>query len=157
MFYVKLQEAKGELLDLEDEQKELDQAYINAYEKDVWVHDLIADLHKKRMTSVRKRIAKWKRWIKVHEKRFDDSFQEKIEDAHRVPILDVHEFRKLYQSSKRSKALCPLHQEKTPSFTIYHTTNSWYCFGCGKGGSVVHLIKELHGFNFKEAVNFLVV
>ena len=32
--------------------------------------------------------------------------------------------------------LCPFHNEKTPSFTVYPETQSYYCFGCGNGGDV---------------------
>lgn len=37
------------------------------------------------------------------------------------------------------RACCPLHDEDTPSFRYYEDTNSFYCFGCGKGGDVVNL------------------
>lgn len=37
------------------------------------------------------------------------------------------------------RACCPLHDEDTPSFRYYESTNSFYCFGCTKGGDVVHL------------------
>lgn len=37
------------------------------------------------------------------------------------------------------RACCPLHDEDTPSFRYYEDTNSFYCFGCQKGGDVVNL------------------
>lgn len=36
-------------------------------------------------------------------------------------------------------ACCPLHDEDTPSFRYYEETNSFYCFGCRKGGDVINL------------------
>ncbi|MCL1884734.1 MAG: CHC2 zinc finger domain-containing protein [Defluviitaleaceae bacterium] len=36
-----------------------------------------------------------------------------------------------------NKVLCPFHNEKTPSFIVYPKSNSWHCFGCGVGGSVI--------------------
>lgn len=51
--------------------------------------------------------------------------------------------------------LCPFHKEKNPSFHIYTETNSFYCFGCGKGGNVINFIRILHGYSFPEAVNHL--
>lgn len=37
------------------------------------------------------------------------------------------------------RACCPLHDEDTPSFRYYEDTNSFYCFGCQKGGDVIYL------------------
>ena len=36
--------------------------------------------------------------------------------------------------------LCPLHEEKTPSFTVNEDTQEWFCHGCNKGGSVVEFL-----------------
>lgn len=58
-------------------------------------------------------------------------------------------------------ACCPLHDEDTPSFRYYEDTNSFYCFGCGKGGSVVHLFRLFYNrmrdtsITHRDAVEFL--
>jgi DNA primase len=62
---------------------------------------------------------------------------------------------KLQHTGKRAKGNCPFHKEKTGSFTIYTDQNSWYCFGCAEGGSVVDYIMKLLGLNFLQAVKFL--
>lgn len=50
------------------------------------------------------------------------------------------------------KALCPFHNEKTPSLTIFPETNSWYCFGaCAEGGDAVDFVQKHEGIGFKEA------
>lgn len=36
--------------------------------------------------------------------------------------------------------LCPLHEEKTPSFTVNESTQEWFCHGCNQGGSVVEFL-----------------
>lgn len=46
------------------------------------------------------------------------------------------------------RACCPLHDEDTPSFRYYEATNSFYCFGCQKGGDVI----QLHRY-FAEKMN----
>src|SRR5215211_4248019 len=48
---------------------------------------------------------------------------------------------------------CPLpnHNERTPSFTVYTETNSWYCFGCLEGGDVVELYRLAEGYDRREA------
>ena len=51
----------------------------------------------------------------------------------------------------RNKALCPLHNEKSPSFTVYPKTNSWHCFGCGAGGSVIDFAMAFYGLDAIDA------
>lgn len=51
--------------------------------------------------------------------------------------------------------LCPFHSEKTPSFTVYPENQSFYCFGCGAGGSVINFIMKIENLDYVEAVRFL--
>ena len=51
--------------------------------------------------------------------------------------------------------LCPFHSEKTPSFTIYPDSGSYYCFGCGAGGDVITFIMQIENLDYMEAVRFL--
>lgn len=51
--------------------------------------------------------------------------------------------------------LCPFHGEKTPSFTVYSETRSWYCFGCHKGGDVIQWVQQYKGLDFKESCRYL--
>lgn len=64
-----------------------------------------------------------------------------------------------YVSLKRAgttlKGLCPFHSEKSPSFTVYPGDNSFYCFGCGKGGDAISFIKEIEHLDYPDAVEFL--
>ncbi len=53
------------------------------------------------------------------------------------------------------KANCPFHMEKTPSFMVYKNTQSYYCFGCGKGGDVITFIMEKENLGYMEAVRLL--
>lgn len=54
------------------------------------------------------------------------------------------------------KALCPFHNEATPSFVVYPETQSWYCYGsCGKGGDVIEFVKLWHKISYKEALKEL--
>ena len=57
--------------------------------------------------------------------------------------------------SARFKALCPFHQEKTPSFSLEAGRGLYYCFGCNKGGDVISLVMELENLTFVEAVERL--
>lgn len=51
--------------------------------------------------------------------------------------------------------LCPFHNEKTPSFTVYPETQSFYCFGCGVGGDAVGFIKRIENLDYLDAVKSL--
>lgn len=61
----------------------------------------------------------------------------------------------LKRSGRISKGLCPFHSEKTPSFTVYGDTSSFYCFGCQTGGDVVTFISKIENLDYVEAVKFL--
>lgn len=51
--------------------------------------------------------------------------------------------------------LCPFHNEKTPSFTLYPENGSYYCFGCGAGGDVITFIRSIENLDYMEAIRFL--
>ena len=53
------------------------------------------------------------------------------------------------------KALCPFHQEKTPSFNVSPQRQSFHCFGCGAGGSVFRFVMEYEHLDFPSAVKKL--
>lgn len=53
------------------------------------------------------------------------------------------------------KAKCPFHNEKTPSFFVSNERNSYYCFGCGKGGDIFNFVEEFEGLDFKGALKLL--
>ena len=64
-----------------------------------------------------------------------------------------------YVSLKRAgsnlKGLCPFHSEKSPSFTVYPSDNSFYCFGCGAGGDAITFIRKRENLDYPDAVEFL--
>jgi DNA primase len=53
------------------------------------------------------------------------------------------------------KALCPFHQEKTPSFTVSPQRQTFHCFGCGAGGSVFRFVMDYEHIDFPVAVHKL--
>src|SRR6266850_2528052 len=52
-------------------------------------------------------------------------------------------------------ACCPFHKEKTPSFSVNPTKDIFYCFGCGKGGSVYNFVMEMDHIVFPEAIKLI--
>ncbi len=55
----------------------------------------------------------------------------------------------------RYKALCPFHNEKTPSFVINDNTQSFYCFGCSESGDVFSFLQKNDGYNFIDSIKYI--
>ncbi|QQG52731.1 MAG: DNA primase [Candidatus Falkowbacteria bacterium] len=53
------------------------------------------------------------------------------------------------------QAVCPFHNEKTPSFVISPDKQIWHCFGCGRGGDVLSFVMEKENMSFIEALRML--
>ena len=53
------------------------------------------------------------------------------------------------------KALCPFHNEKTPSFTVSIEKQIFYCFGCQTGGNVISFVQKHEGKSFIETIEWL--
>lgn len=71
-------------------------------------------------------------------------------------IVDVvGEFVSLRRAGTNFKGLCPFHNEKTPSFVVSPAKQLCKCFGCGKGGNVVHFLMELEQLSYPEAIKWL--
>lgn len=74
--------------------------------------------------------------------------------------LDIVQYIQRYVPLKKAgrtfKACCPFHSEKTPSFVVNDTTQSWRCFGaCAEGGDIFSFAMKYHGWSFTEAVDEL--
>ena len=67
----------------------------------------------------------------------------------------VRSYVPLKRAGRTAKALCPFHSEKTPSFVVYPENQSFYCFGCGKGGDVIRFVMEAEHLDYPEAIRFL--
>jgi len=61
----------------------------------------------------------------------------------------------LKRAGSNVKGLCPFHSEKTPSFTVYPSSQSFYCFGCGAGGDVITFTMKYHSLDYAGAVEYL--
>ena len=74
----------------------------------------------------------------------------------RLSIADVvGSYLKLERSGASLKAKCPFHNEKTPSFFVSPARNSFYCFGCNKGGDIFSFVQEFEGLDFVGALRVL--
>lgn len=79
-----------------------------------------------------------------------------LELKERNPIEDVvSSYINIKKGGRNPKGLCPFHNEKTPSFTLYPENGSFYCFGCGTGGDVIRFIRLIENLDYIDAVKFL--
>ena len=78
------------------------------------------------------------------------------EILYRSDITDViGSYVSLKRAGSNMSGLCPFHSEKSPSFTVFPATKSFYCFGCGAGGDVITFIKKAENLDYPSAVEFL--
>lgn len=74
----------------------------------------------------------------------------------KVNIVDVvSQYVKLRKAGKDFMGLCPFHREKTPSFTVSHEKQIFYCFGCREGGNAISFIMKYENLTFVEALEHL--
>ncbi len=74
----------------------------------------------------------------------------------RCPIEEtISRYVTLKPNGSRFVGLCPFHSEKTPSFTVFSDTQSFYCFGCGAGGDVITFVMREESLEYPEAVKLL--
>ncbi len=74
----------------------------------------------------------------------------------RLPIADIiSSYIKLDRAGANLKGKCPFHNEKTPSFLVSPSRNSYYCFGCNAKGDIFTFVQEFEKMTFKEALVLL--
>ncbi|MBQ9066883.1 MAG: DNA primase [Clostridia bacterium] len=74
----------------------------------------------------------------------------------RVDIVDfVSDYVTLKKAGRLQKGLCPFHSEKTPSFVVYPENQSFYCYGCGKGGDIITFARDIENLDYVDAVKLL--
>ena len=83
-----------------------------------------------------------------------DSFIEELRYRSDIESV-IGGYVRLKRRGKNLLGLCPFHNEKTPSFTVYPENQSFYCFGCGTGGDVITFIRKAENLDYIEAVKLL--
>jgi 5S rRNA maturation endonuclease (ribonuclease M5)/archaellum biogenesis ATPase FlaH len=80
-----------------------------------------------------------------------------IENLNIVEMIEREAGVKIPSRGDPALINCPLpdHNDQNPSFAIYRRTNSWYCYGCNRGGNVFTFLKHFHDFSVRDTFYFL--
>ncbi len=80
----------------------------------------------------------------------------KAEILERIDIGDyISRYVPLKHAGSVLSGSCPFHNERTPSFTVFQNTKTYYCFGCGAGGDVISFAMAINGLDYVEALKLL--
>ena len=79
---------------------------------------------------------------------------EQIKDANDI-VEVLSDYLQVKKSGSNYKAICPFHQEKTPSFMISPAKQIFHCFGCHAGGNVFTFLQKVENISFIESVKIL--
>lgn len=80
--------------------------------------------------------------------------REKVREATNIVDL-IASVTTVKRSGRNQMAICPFHQEKTPSMSIDAARGLYYCHGCHAKGDVFTFVQESEGLNFHEALEYL--
>ncbi len=83
-----------------------------------------------------------------------ESFLQELKERSDIEQM-VSSYVHLKRSGRRLVGLCPFHSEKSPSFTVFPDSQSFYCFGCGAGGDVITFLMKAENLEYLEAVKLL--
>lgn len=83
----------------------------------------------------------------------EESIQQVIAACDIVELIG--EYFPLKRAGTSYKARCPFHNERTPSFHVNPSRNTYHCFGCGKGGNAIGFVMEYENLSFVETVRKL--
>ncbi len=86
--------------------------------------------------------------------RLSEDFLRELREKNEISEV-IGSYVNLRQRGSTMNGLCPFHNEKTPSFTVYLETQSYYCFGCGAGGDVITFVRNMDNLGYIDAVKAL--
>ena len=85
---------------------------------------------------------------------YEDSIIDEVRSRNDI-VQIIGTYVKLKRAGSNYQGLCPFHSEKTPSFSVSPSRQTYKCFGCGKGGNVFTFLMEYENLSFPEALRNL--
>lgn len=144
-------ELKAEVMVLSAQLDEIKELSAGCPDNEDFLYDLTIEYLNKKIKELNRRIRTYQfrndalMGKEITSKSYD------LEAIKQVPIEQIMPSRPIFHSPNREKYICPLHTEKTASFTVYKDTNSWYCWGCNSFGDVIDLYMRLNNCDFQTA------
>lgn len=86
--------------------------------------------------------------------RISDETVQRVADANDVVDV-IGSYIQLRRAGTSWKGLCPFHNERTPSFTVNPSRQTFKCFGCGEGGTVFSFVMKYEHVDFPTAIRKL--
>lgn len=93
--------------------------------------------------------------VRTEFRRLSAGELEALKAAHPLREVAASYGLQFSRSGTRYVALCPFHAEEHASFTVFPSSQRWWCFGCRRGGDVIELVRLLDGISFREALERL--
>lgn len=155
MFLKKIYEFEGEI---GATSRRIDELYrqkvAHAHPDQDWFFDYIIDYLKEYRADLEKQR---RRFQYLHARCLGRPEGKKIdvESVREIPLDSVFQTEWQKIAAQRRKALCPFHNEKSPSFVWYVDQNRWHCYGCGKGSDVIGFVMYRENVGFREALSLL--
>jgi DNA primase len=85
-----------------------------------------------------------------------DNRREIEEIKNRIDIVDfISQYINVKRAGRNYSAVCPFHQEKTPSFMISPDLQMYKCFGCGESGDIFEFVMKYEHLDFPETLEKL--
>lgn len=120
-----------------------------------WWYQWMVELHEAQVKRLKGKIWRWRMLQRMDEDGMVEVGQQaggfNLEAIKAVPVDSLMPYGPVWRSEKRWTYRCPVHNEKTASMVYYRDQNTWHCFGCGEGGSVIDLVMKMENINFIEA------
>ncbi len=87
--------------------------------------------------------------------RFSDDFVRRVRESNDIVQVVESYSIPLRRAGANLVALCPFHNEKTPSFNVNPAEQFFKCFGCDEKGDVITFVQRMERVEFLEAVEIL--